>query len=74
MDKIGIKPTPRNHAQYNLNGSHDIHPLRDWTHFLKIGFMVAGGEFNSYCIHQGNKSDKEMKIVKKVKFYAYKMI
>ena len=27
--------------------------------------MVAGGGFNSYFIHQGNKSDKEWKIVRK---------
>ena len=27
--------------------------------------MVAGGGFNFYYIHQGNKSDKERKIVKK---------
>ena len=31
----------------------------------KIGFVVAGGGFYSYHIHQGNKSDKERKIVRK---------
>ena len=35
------------------------------THFLKIEFVVAGGGFHSYYIHQGNKSDKDMKIVRK---------
>ena len=36
---------------------------------LKIGFLVAGGGFYFYYIHQGNKSDKERKIVRqKVKF------
>ena len=34
------------------------------THFLKIG-LVAGGRFYSYFINQGNKSDKERKIVRK---------
>jgi hypothetical protein len=46
---------------------------QDCTHFHKIGFMVAGGGFYSYYIHQGNKLDKERKIVRK-KFYAYKKI
>ena len=32
------------------------------THFLKIGFAVAGAGFHSYHIHQGNKSDKEREI------------
>ena len=32
------------------------------THFLKIGFVVAGGGFYSYYNHQGNKLDKERKI------------
>ena len=35
------------------------------THFLKIGFVVAGGGFYSYYIRHGNKSDKERKIVRK---------
>ena len=35
------------------------------THFLKIGFVVAGGGFYSYHIHQGNKSYKQRKIVRK---------
>ena len=38
---------------------------RDCTHFLKIGFVVAGGRFYSYFIQQGNKLDKERKIAKK---------
>ena len=42
-----------------------IAPTRNYTHFLKIGFAVAEGGFNSYYIQQGNKSDKERKIVKK---------
>ena len=32
------------------------------THFLKIRFVVAGGGFYFYYIHQGNKSDKERKL------------
>ena len=32
--------------------------------FLKITFVVAGGEFYSNYIHQGNKSDKQRKIVR----------
>ena len=35
------------------------------THFLKIGIVVAGGGFYSYIFNQGNKSDKESKIVRK---------
>ena len=35
------------------------------THFLKIGFVVAGGWFYSYYIHQGNKSDKGREIFRK---------
>ena len=54
-------------------GSLGIAPTLNCTHFLKIGFMVAGGGFYSYDIHQGNKSDQERKIVK-VKLYAYKKI
>ena len=50
---------------YNLYGSLGIAPTRNCTHFLKIGFVVAGGGFYSYYIHQGNKSDKERKIVRK---------
>ena len=33
--------------------------------FLKFGFVVAGGWFYSYYIHQGNKLDKERKIASK---------
>ena len=35
--------------------------------------MIAGVGFYSYYIHQGNKSDKERKIVRK-RNYAYKKI
>ena len=35
------------------------------TNFLKIEFVVAGGGFHSYYTHLGNKSDKDMKIVRK---------
>ena len=35
------------------------------THFLKVGFVVAWGDFYSYHIHQGNKSDKERENVRK---------
>ena len=48
-----------------LKGSLGIAPTRKCTHFLKIGFVVAGGGFYTYYIHQGNKSDKERKIVRK---------
>ena len=33
--------------------------------------MVAGGGFYSYYIHQGNKSDKEWKIVRKKLIFMY---
>ena len=46
-----------------------LHPYR----IAKNGFVVAGGGFYSYYIHQGNKSDKE-NCKKKVKFSAYKKI
>ena len=50
--------------------THGIEPT-----FFKFKFVVAGGGFYFYYIHQGNKSDKERKIVpKKFKFYAYKKI
>ena len=32
-------------------------------YFLKMGFVVAGGGFYSYYIHQENKLDKERKIL-----------
>ena len=35
-----------------------------FTHILKIKFVVAGGGFYSFYIHQGNKSDKDRKIVR----------
>ena len=52
----------------NLNiylGSLGIAPTRDYIHFLKIGFLVAGVGLYSYYIHQGNRLDKERKIVRK---------
>ena len=45
-----------------MKGSIGIVPTRDCTHLLKIGFVVAGGGFYSYYIHQGNKLVKENKI------------
>ena len=48
-----------------LCDSLGIAPTRDFNHFLKVGFVVAGGGFYSYYIHQGNKLDKERKIVRK---------
>ena len=33
--------------------------------FLKTRFVVAGGGFYYYYIHQGNKSDKERKLLRK---------
>ena len=38
-----------------------IAPTRNGTHFLKIGRRV----FIPNCINQGNKSDKERKVVRK---------
>ena len=32
----------------NQKGSHGIEPTKDWTHFLKIGFVVAEAGFYSY--------------------------
>ena len=43
---------------YEKGGSHGIEPKRDWTHFLKIGFVVAGGGFYSYYNLQCIKLDK----------------
>ena len=52
-------------------GSRGIQPTRDSTHFLKIGFVVAGGGFYSYYNHQCIKLDKEKKnYKKKIMFYA----
>ena len=48
-----------------FNGSLGIAPTRNCTHFLKIAFVVDRGGFYSYYIYQGNKSDKERKIVSK---------
>ena len=60
---------------YNINimvhlvFTHMKHPT-----FLKLDSLSPGAGFNPIYIHQGNKSDKERKIVKKDKFYAYKKI
>ena len=52
-------------SRFVILGSHGIEPIRDLTHFLKIGFVVAGGGFYSYhnlvCI----KLDKEKRILEK---------
>ena len=40
-------------------GSLVITPTRNCTHFLKIGFVVAGGGFIPII---GNKSDKKEKL------------
>ena len=53
------------HLDYLENSSLGPAPRRNFTHFLKIGLEVTGGVFYSYYIHQGKKSDKEMKIVRK---------
>ena len=45
-------------------GSLGIATTRNCIHFLKVAFVVAEGGFYSYYIPQGNKSDKERKIVK----------
>ena len=42
-----------------------IAPTRNCNHFLKIGFVIAGGGFYSSYIHQGNRSDKERKLLRK---------
>ena len=47
------------------DGSPGIAHTQNCTQFLKIGFVVARDGFYSYNIHQGNKSDKERKIVRK---------
>ena len=58
-----------NNSVYSIlcieSGSLGIAPTRNCAHFLKIGFVVAGGGVYSYFIQQGNKSDKEMKILRK---------
>ena len=57
------------------NGSLGIAPTRNCITFLKLDSWSPGVFFLSYYIHQGNKSDKERKIVRKnVKFCAYKKI
>ena len=48
-----------------IYGSPGIATSRNCTNFLKIGFVVARNGFYSYYIHQGNKSQKERKIVRK---------
>ena len=54
------------------NGSLRIAPTRNCTRFLKIGLVVAEGEFYFYYIHQENKSDKERKIVRKKLSFMHK--
>ena len=49
-----------------------IAPTLDWTNFLKIEFVIASGGFYSFYLHQGNKSDKERKIVEKSKVLCIK--
>ena len=68
-----VKKTKLIKLIFTKSGSHGIAPTRNCTHFLKIVFVVAGGGFYYYLIHQGNRSDKERKLVRK-KFYAYKRI
>ena len=48
-----------------LIGSLSIEPIRNCFNFLRIAFVIAGGKFYFYYIHQGKRSDKERKIVKK---------
>ena len=52
--------------QIDRTGSLGIPPTQDCTHSLKIVFVVAGGGLYSYYIHQGNKSDKERIIARKM--------
>ena len=49
-----------------MNGSYGIKPTRDWTYFLKIGFVVTGGGFYSYYNLQCNEEKKSI--------YGYKKI
>ena len=51
---------------YSLFSSNGIEPTRDWTKFLKVEFVVAGGGFHSYYNLQCIKLDKERKYKKKV--------
>ena len=53
-------------------GSHGIEPKRDWTHFLQIGLVVAGGVFYSYYNLQCIKLDKEKKEFKKKISFMHK--
>ena len=56
---------------YGGFGSHGIEPKRDWTHFLKIGFVVAGGGFYSYYNLQSIKLDKGNGIQEKKKSFMH---
>ena len=47
---------------FTIIGSLIIASTHNCTLFLKIGFMIAGGSFYSYYVHQ-DKSDKESKII-----------
>ena len=50
-----------------FTGSHGIEPTRDWIHFLKTGFLAAGGGFYTYYNLQCIILDKEIKnIYKKI--------
>ena len=71
---VRLQEIPRSHNFKGLKaGSLGITPTRNCNHFLKIEFVVAESWLNFYYIHQGNKSDKERKIVrKKVSFMHIK--
>jgi hypothetical protein len=56
--KIHISFVTRYLSYVKYDDSLGIAPTRNCTHFIKIGFLVAGLGFYSFNIHQGNKSDK----------------
>jgi hypothetical protein len=57
------------------NGMVVYRDSQDCTHSLKIRFVVDGGGFYSYYMHQEKNSDKERKIVrKKVSFMLTKRL
>ena len=47
--------------KFKPDGAHGIEPTRNWTHFLKVRFVVAGGGFHFYYSPQCTKIDKESK-------------
>ena len=53
--------------RYLTLGSNGIEPKRDWTNFLKIGFVVTGCGFYSYNNLQCIKIDRERKNVQEKK-------